>query len=228
MHTRTGHGFTLVEMLVALSILSLLALMGWRALDGMQRANTLSRSHTDAVLALDAGLGQWGADLNQMSTLAGASALDWDGRVLRITRRHSADADLGVTVVGWSTGQRDGKLQWLRWQSEPIRTLTAWQSAWQAAAAWAQNGTAEARQREVVLTPITQLQLFYFRNDSWSNPLSASGAAPVLPGAPAAPGSAAQPLPEGVRLVLTVSAPHPLAGTLTRDWVQPALGGAVQ
>ena len=46
-------GFTLIELMVAISIMALIALMGWRALDGMQRANTQTQSHTDAVLALD-------------------------------------------------------------------------------------------------------------------------------------------------------------------------------
>ena len=54
MHSRTHRnteGFTLIELMVAISIMALIALMGWRALDGMQRANTQTQSHTDAVLA---------------------------------------------------------------------------------------------------------------------------------------------------------------------------------
>jgi general secretion pathway protein J len=207
-------GFTLIELMVAISIMAMIALMGWRALDGMQRANAQTQTHTDAVLALDAGLGQWGADLTAMTTLANATPLDWDGRVLRITRRHSADAALGVTVVAWSTGQRKGALQWLRWQSDPVRTVAQWQVAWQAAALWAQSPSDEARAREVLLAPLLQWQLFYYRDNTWSNPLSASGTM--------------QTMPEGVRLVLTLPSPHPMAGTLTRDWVQPTLGGAGQ
>jgi general secretion pathway protein J len=207
-------GFTLIELMVAISILALIALMGWGALDGMQRANTRTQTHTDTVLALDAGLGQWGADLNALTTLTNTNPLDWDGRVLRITRRHSADAALGVSVVAWSTGQRNGALQWLRWQSDPVRTHAQWQSAWQAAALWAQSPSDEAVKREVLLTPLLQWQLFYYRDNAWSNPLSASGSK--------------QTMPEGVRLVLTLPAPHPMAGTLTRDWVQPTLGGTSQ
>jgi general secretion pathway protein J len=133
---------------------------------------------------------------------------------MRITRRHSADAALGVTVVAWSTGQRKGALQWLRWQSDPVRTFAQWQVAWQAAALWAQSPSDEARAREVLLAPLLQWQLFYYRDNTWSNPLSASGTM--------------QTMPEGVRLVLTLPSPHPMAGTLTRDWVQPTLGGAGQ
>jgi general secretion pathway protein J len=207
-------GFTLIELMVAISILALIALMGWGALDGMQRANTQTQTHTEDVLALDAGLGQWGADLNAPTTPTNTTPLDWDGRVLRITRRHSADAALGVSVVAWSTGQRNGALQWLRWQSDPVRTHAQWQSAWQAATLWAQSPSDESVKREVLLAPLLQWQLFYYRDNAWSNPLSASGSK--------------QTMPEGVRLVLTLPAPHPMAGTLTRDWVQPTLGGASQ
>jgi general secretion pathway protein J len=217
-------GFTLIELMVAISIMALIALMGWRALDGMQRANTQTQTHTDAVLALDAGLGQWGADLNALATLPNTTPLDWDGRVLRMTRRHSANAAQGVTVVAWSTGQRNGTLQWLRWQSDPVRTQTEWQLAWQAAALWAQSPTVDARAREVLLAPLTQWQLFYYRGNSWSNPLSASGAINNA-NADTAALPAAATAPDGVRLVLTLPAPHPMAGTLIRDWVQPTLGG---
>jgi general secretion pathway protein J len=176
------------------------------------------------VLTLDAGLGQWGADLNALATLPNTTPLDWDGRVLRMTRRHSANAAQGVTVVAWSTGQRNGTLQLLRWQSEPVRTQTEWQLAWQAATLWAQSPTDEAKAREVLLAPLTQWQLFYYRGNSWSNPLSASGAINNANADPAAPPATAT-APDGVRLVLTLPAPHPMAGSLIRDWVQPTLGG---
>ena len=221
-------GFTLIELMVAIGIMALIALMGWRALDGMQRANTQTQSHTDAVLALDAGLGQWGADLNALATLPNTTALDWDGRVLRITRRHSADAAQGVTVVAWSTGQRNGTLQWLRWQSDAVRTHAEWQLAWRAATLWAQSPTDEARAREVLLAPLTQWQIFYYRGNSWSNPLSASGANNNSNANTTATPTTTATVPDGVRLVLTLPAPHPLAGTLTRDWVQPTLGGRGQ
>ena len=220
---RDEAGFTLIELMVAISIMAVMAVMGWRALDGMQRANTQTRSHTDAVLTLDAGLGQWAADLNALLVLPHTLALDWDGRVLRMTRRHSADAAQGVVVVAWGTGQREGTLHWLRWQSDPVRTQAQWEKAWQTAALWAQSPTDEARKREVLLTPVAQWQLFYYRGNTWSNPLSASG---TNSDNSAKTNPTANVAPDGVRLVLTLPAPHPLAGTLTRDWVQPTLGSS--
>jgi general secretion pathway protein J len=61
---------------------------------------------------------------------------------------------------------------------------------------------------------IDEWQLFYFRNDSWSNPLSE--------GATAAQGSAN---PDGVRLILQLAPGQVPGGTLTLDWVQPTRGG---
>lgn len=214
-------GFTLIELLVAVGILALMAVMGWRALDGMQNANVHARDHADAVLTVEAGLAQWGTDLDALLELPQTTPIDWDGRVLRITRRSSADATEGVLVVAWTRANRSGVDQWLRWQSPPARTRTDWQTAWQAAAQWAQSPGDTARQREVALAPLAQWQLYYSRGGAWSNPLSSAGA-PATGANPA--GNA--PVPDGVRLVLQLPAAHPLAGTLTRDWVRPTLSSS--
>ena len=64
-------------------------------------------------------------------------------------------------------------------------------------------------------------QIFYFRNDAWSNPLSSDGAST------AASGTATDGLaPDGLRLVLTLPDNAVLPGVLTRDWVRPNLSGA--
>ena len=55
-------GFTLIEVLVALAILSVMAVLTWRGIDGMARAQQATQRYTDDVLALQAGLAQWRAD----------------------------------------------------------------------------------------------------------------------------------------------------------------------
>ena len=55
-------GFTLVELLVALAVMALLAIVSWRGLDGMVRAQQITRERADAVLELQTVLAQWGAD----------------------------------------------------------------------------------------------------------------------------------------------------------------------
>lgn len=216
---RRGKGFTLIELLVAISLMALMAALSWRGLDGMTRAQAQMRQHSDEVLTLEAGLAQWGADLDALATQPGAPSLDWDGRALRILRRSTAAPGEGLRVVAWSRRLVDGAGQWLRWQSPPVSTRGQLQLAWQQAALWGQNPSAEARSREVRVAPLDQWQIFYFRDNAWSNPLSSAGA----PGA--AQAATAAGTPDGVRLVLELSAGQAISGRVTRDWVSPTLRG---
>ena len=79
-------GFTLIELLVALAVMGLLALLSWRSLDGMNRAQEITQQRADEVLRLQAALGQWGADLDALVETGELGALDFDGRVLRLTQ----------------------------------------------------------------------------------------------------------------------------------------------
>ncbi|MBC7917547.1 MAG: prepilin-type N-terminal cleavage/methylation domain-containing protein [Rhodoferax sp.] len=221
-------GFTLIELLVAISIMAVMTLMAWRGLDGMQSATQNTRAHADAVLTLETGLAQWSADLDAMvapSALPGApTAMDWDGRVLRVTRRNSTEAGDGLLVVAWTRGNRDGIEQWLRWQSAPLRLQQDWQTAWTLAGQWAQSPSDSAKKQEVAIAALDQWQIYYYRGGAWSNPLSSSG----TPTSDTVQPVQRSGLPDGIRLVLGVATPHPLSGVLTRDWAQPTLTGSAQ
>lgn len=225
---RRSRGFTLVELLVALFAMALLAVMSWRGLDGMTRAQAATSARADEVLSLQVGLAQWSADLDTLIQLPNASALDWNGRVLRITRRDTASAMSGVLVAAWTL--RGG--QWLRWQSPPLTTRAQLDQAWLKADQWSQTPGDEERRLEVAVTPLQEWKLFYFRSDAWTNPQS-SGAvqapaaqAGLTPQAAAALAAQTAPvIPDGVRLVLVLPSGGALAGQITRDWVRPTLGG---
>ena len=224
-------GFTLIELLVAVSIMSLMTMMAWRALNGMQQSTMLMRDLTDNVLTLEAGLSQWGADLDSIIELPETTPIEWDGRSMRMTRQHSADPSEGVIVVGWTRSNRNGSNLWLRWQSDPVRSRQEWRAAWEAAGLWAQSPSEAARKREVALVGITQWQIYYFRGGSWSNPLSSTGAPATVAATPGANLSATTNLatvPDGVRLMLTVTAPHPLSGNLVRDWARATAAESIQ
>lgn len=220
-------GFTLIEMLVAIAILALMAGLSWRGLDAMVRTQALTRQHGDALLTLQAGLAQWTADLDAVLELPQTPALDWDGRGLRLTRRSTAAVDSGVLVVAWSRRTINGSGQWLRWQSPPVRSRGELQAAWAKAAQWAQNPGDEERRLEVAITPLDQWQIYFFRNDAWTNPLSSDTAAPASAGSSPTPATAAvgQAVPDGIRLVLTLPAGEAVSGRLTRDWLRATLGG---
>ena len=214
--TGQQHGFTLVELLLAIAVMSLLAILSWRGLDGMVRAQEITRQRADEMLVLQSALGQWGTDLDAVVSIANTTPLDWDGQVLRITRRSSAVPDEGALVVAWTVRGAPGAGQWMRWQSPPVRTRAEWQEAWQLASQWARSPGEAERRFETALLPLQEWQIFYYRGGAWSNALSSSGAAP---------GAAAVAIPEGVRLQITLPPSQALAGRLTRDWVSPVLGG---
>jgi general secretion pathway protein J len=223
-----SRGFTLIELLVAIAAMALMAGLSWRGLDGMVRAQAQIQQRSDAVLTLQAGLAQWRADLDALQPLPQTQALDWDGRGLRLIRRSSAAPGAGLLVVAWALRNIDGAPQWLRWQSPPQFTRGGLQSAWERAAQWAQNPGDEEKKYEVRIAALAQWQIFYFRGNAWSNPLSSDNAAAPAPALPAsgAGKAAAAPdlsLPDGVRLVLTLPPGQALSGNLTLDWVQPAL-----
>lgn len=245
---RSHAGFTLVELLVAISIMALMALMSWRGLDGMARTQTALKERADQVAALQTGLLQWQADLDAIQQTPRTVALDWNGRALRITRRGTQGPGDGLRVVAWSRrAEADGANWWLRWESPPVTTRGEWRQAWAEADTWAQNPGIDARRREVAIAPMLDWQIVYYRNNTWTNPLSSdagaalasrantgilvSGLPAPLAGSTAGAVAAAlavvavPTLPDGVRLVLTLPAGRAVAGTLVRDWVNPAVGG---
>jgi general secretion pathway protein J len=257
-----ARGFTLIEVLVALSVMALLALMSWRGLDGMARVQTDMRERVDGVVSVQTGLSQWSSDLDAVVETGLVSAIDYDGRVLRLTRRDASLAGSPLRVVGWARrvmdGAQDGRAAWARWQSPPLRTRAELLEAWQQVETWAQSPSAADRQREVAVLGLDQWQIFYNRDGRWTNPLSSASATGVNPAqvaavpVPAAPasgtsttsttstastpltpsptasvpittgqnGSALVPLPDGIRLILSLSAGQPLTGVLTKDWLR--------
>lgn len=217
-------GFTLIELLIAIAILAVMTVASWRGIDGMVRAQEQARNYSEEVMVAQAALAQWSTDLNAIEQVAQTTPLEWDGRVLRITRRSSDINEQGLRVVSWTVRNVQGRNFWVRWQSPPARTRQEWQQAWQTAhhtvTNGALNGNADASQ-PTVLMPVRNWQLLYFRGNSWTNPLSSSS--DTGPADPNRPTSVA--LPDGVRLSLELPAPGALSGTLTSDWVNPILGG---
>ncbi len=242
--------------------MALMTVLVWRGLDGISRVQTRLQQQADEVLTLQATLTQWGADLDAMTEQPDTPSLDWDGRVLRILRRDTAAPADGLRVVAWTrritstadgltkiangtTGSTSGG-QWLRWQSPPLLTRGALDVAWQKAQVWAQSPSDEDRLLEVRTVAIDDWQIFYYRGNAWSNPLSSAGTQDGTPLSAIAAASAASmagssvtaasaavsatsiglaSTPDGIRLLLRLSAGQAINGTITRDWVRGLIGG---
>jgi general secretion pathway protein J len=213
-------GLTLIELLVALALLSVLALLSWRTLDGMTRTQAVAQEHADRWRNWQTALAQWDADLDAVLDTERVPPLDFDGSVLRLTRS-DPDRTGRLRVAGWSlqTDPATGQLRWARWLSAPLASQGELEQAWQQAANWSRNPGAQDRLQQVLLTPVAGWQLFYHRGGAWTNPQSAADEDSEQ-GQPAP-----ARLPDGVRLLLTLPDGSSPSGQLQRDWVRPTLGG---
>lgn len=235
-------GFTLVELLVALVILSSIAILSWRAIDGMGRTQSITQARADDVLRLQSALGQWNADLDALIDTREVTPIDFNGQVLRLTRRDPMETGLdsrGIRVVAWALLPDPQGLRWSRWQSGPLRQRDELARAWQRASEWAAGRvnpaptavgealTSPTADSSIALVRANGWQLYYHRGEAWTNPQSAADAPASPPGPPGGEGFTPNAnLPNGVRLQLTLGEGLALQGTLFRDWVRPTLEAA--
>lgn len=225
-HRRLARGFTLIELLTAVAIMALLALLSWRAIDGMGRAQTVTQSRGEALQRLQAGLLQWTLDLDAVIDTREVAAIEFNGQALRLTRRDMAASlvdNPGLRVVAWARRNGPDGSQWMRWQSGPVRQRDELARAWQRAADWARGmpdpapGNA-AGDSAVALLPASDWQVLFHRGETWVNPQSSVGA---IQTGDELGGNAR--LPNGVRLSLRLPEGGPIAGLVMRDWVRPTL-----
>ncbi|MBZ8138536.1 general secretion pathway protein GspJ [Rubrivivax gelatinosus] len=200
-----SRGFTLVEVLVALTIMAVLAGLAWRGVDGMVRAREATTQAVDRAARLNTILTQWQQDLEALHDTGAAPPLQFDGRHLRLTRR----VEGGVAVVVWTLA--DGV--WQRWASPATTRLQPLQQAWLRS----QQLLGTEPQQVRLLEGVGEWQLYFYRGNAWSNAQSSAG---TSNDGEAAGTRSSEALPDGVRLMLDTA-----SGRLTRDLVL-APGGA--
>ena len=213
-HTqRPSGGFTLIEVLVALVVMSILAGLSWQAVDAMVRTRQAVDQQSQRLVVLSTALAQWEQDLQQVLADAPLPALHFDGARLRVLRRVPG----GVQLVVWSV--RNG--QWQRWASAP----TALEA--ELLQSWAQAPQLLGREpgHITLAQGVGGWQLYFFRGNAWSNAQSSGDLVnpSTNPGAgqPSPPGAPTRErLPQGVRLVMNLQGASSV-GTLQRDVLVP-------
>jgi general secretion pathway protein J len=207
---RAGLGFTLVEVLVALVVMSILAGLAWQAVDAMVRSRAAVEEQSQRLQVMGTALAQWEQDLQGLLTDAPIPAVHFDGARLRLARR----VPQGVQLVVWSLRQG----VWQRWAG-PITNQES-----SLAQAWAQVPQMQGREpgHVTLAEGVSGWQVYFFRGNAWANAQSTGDL--VAAGVAASQGSQALPnrerLPQGVRLVMTLQGPSG-NGTLTRDVLVP-------
>jgi general secretion pathway protein J len=210
------HGFTLVEVLVALLVMAILSTITWQGLEGILRARDGSRVALDRTARLATVVVQWEQDLQALHETLAVPALHFDGRTVRMTRRVPG----GVALVIWSV--REGR--WQRWVGPATTRITDLQEAWIASQGFLGNEPGQLTLAEGA----GDWQIYFHRGGAWTNAqstgdlaaaapppppppapsASASGAsapsAPPPPVAPAGLGVAIEALPAAVRMVITL------------------------
>lgn len=193
-----ARGFTLVEVLVALLIMALMAVMGWRGIDSMANARIVSQAASERSLLLGAVIGQFEQDLQAVQDTIAAPGLAFDGASLRLTRRTEG----GMQLVVWSV--REGV--WQRWTTPAMTKTGELQEAWMRSQQLQGNEPQQLR----VLDGVQGWQLYYYRENGWSNAQSTGTVVTAPAGSASAPPR--ELLPSGVRMVMELP-----EGTLTRD-----------
>jgi len=182
----SGHarGFTLIEMIVAISILALVAVLGWRGLDSIVRARVALTAELEQTRGMQLTFAQLQSDTAQLAptALVGARpalAVTPDS-LLMMRMVHADQQPTRLQVVSYRL--RNGVLT--RQESSSTRDLIALDALWQAAVSDIDSAPA-AMQPVVLQDDIVSMQMRVWdkRGQVW---LSATSAAPASADAVAA------------------------------------------
>ena len=219
MKRAASNGFTLVEVLVAMTVMAIMAVMAWQGVDGIVRTRNASQARLEQTLRLNTVIAQWDQDLASIQDTGGTIPISptCDGASVRLTRR-TPD---GIQVVAWSLRPSDTGSTWIRWASPAVTTVAALQDSWFRSLQLQGDEPGSLR----TLNGLSTWQVYFYRDNAWTNCQSSAGTAAnpatgaaTVPGTVPTPGALLpSPRPNGVRVVLSFAPGSGLNGDLTRD-----------
>jgi general secretion pathway protein J len=181
-------GFTLIELLAAISILAIVALLGWRGLDGIVRARVALTADMEQTRGMQLAFAQLQSDCAQLvttATIPNRSPLVTDKDRLMLVRSVFAENQpTRLQVVTYLV--KDGVLT--RRESIATRDLRELDNLWMVAV-----GDKDKTQAVKLQTGVSAMQIRLWANDNtgWrsgdvDSVLNAPGPAAATPGTPPA------------------------------------------
>jgi general secretion pathway protein J len=155
-------GFTLVELLVAISILAIVAVLGWRGLDGIVRARMTLTQQMETTRGMQLAFAQMQSDCEH---IVGRSVIDQrpyllvgNNRFTLVREVFTENQPARLQVVAYRIV--NGAL--VRRESQPTRDLVQLDSLWQAVTSDSDTNAAVALQ-----SGVTGMQVATWINNAW-------------------------------------------------------------
>lgn len=186
-------GFTLVELLVAISILGMVAVLGWRGLDGIVRARANLTDQMEVTRGMQLAFAQMQSDCEHLAdtALVGSrpTVVAEDGRLTLVRTVLMENTASRVEVISYRLV--DGVL--LRRESVATRDLAQLDILWKAALSDADTTAPVALQGN-----IAAMQMLVWQNGAWRQSVTTPAA-----GVPLQAGAALVPL--GLQVAMQVA-----------------------
>jgi general secretion pathway protein J len=171
---KNKRGFTLVELLIAISVLAMVAVLGWRGLDSIVRARVALNADLEQTRGLQLAFAQMQSDASHIASVAsigGRPILDArPGRLTLVRTVFTDNQPSRVEVVAYRV--RDGVLT--RRESIATRDLKELDAAWSAI-----TGDTDASQPVVLQTGVDEMAIRTWGSDGmgWRTGSAAAAAA---------------------------------------------------
>ncbi|QOY94763.1 prepilin-type N-terminal cleavage/methylation domain-containing protein [Massilia sp. UMI-21] len=157
-------GFTLVELLVAISILAILAVLGWRGLDGIVRARIALTEQMEVTRGMQLSFAQMQSDSEHLAgreILGRRPNLLWDDNRLTLVRKvYNENEPTQLVVVSYRVV--NGSL--VRRESPGTRDLAQLEALWQSIAG---DAPSESAPPVVLQTGVAAMQVQAWQNNAW-------------------------------------------------------------